>query len=277
MKGRINVIADDYGLSDGIGSAVRDLIEHGKITGTSCMTIFPEWNDQAALLRKMPMSSRADIGLHLTLTDFAAISRPTEAWTMPPLGRLIARSYLGRLDQATIDAELDAQLQRFVEGMGRLPDFIDGHQHIHFLPTVRSWLETRRERLRLADRLPWLRGAPKFRAGNSRAIRAKIALVSLIAAGFDRRMAAAGFSVRGPLVGFYDWKRPSGFRSVMGQLEEGLPDGSVVMCHPGLVDPVLVNRDRMIEARPVEFQALARTSGFRELDLCRASGSRFEP
>ena len=277
MNGRINVIADDYGLSDGIGSAVRDLIENGKITGTSCMTLFPAWNAQAALLRKTDVSCQPDIGLHLTLTDFASISRPADSQAMPSLGRLLAKSCLGRLDQAAINAELDAQLQRFIGGMGRLPDFIDGHQHIHFLPAVRCWLEERRESLRIGDRLPWLRGAPTIRSGTSRAIRVKVALVRSIAAGFDNRLKAAGFPVRGPLIGFYEWRRPSAFRSVIRQMEEGLVDGAVVMCHPGLIDDVLVSRDRMIEARPVEFQALARAPGVRRADLRPKDERRYEP
>ncbi len=261
MNNRIHVIADDYGLSAGIGSAIRDLIEAGKITGTGCMTLFPEWNEQAGLLRERPGAMKADIGLHLTLTDFTPISRPTEKGTMPSLRGLLARSCLGSLDQAAIHLELDTQLERFVEGMGRLPDFIDGHQHVHFLPIVRRWLVSRRERLRHDGRLPWLRGAPEIRFGPDRPVKAKIALVRFIAAGFNERMEAAGFSVRGPLTGFYNWKRPGEFSTVLRLLEAGLADGAVMMCHPGLIDGVLVSRDAMVAARPVEFQALARASG----------------
>lgn len=263
MNNRIHVIADDYGLSAGIGSAIRDLIEAGKITGTSCMTLFPEWDEQAGLLRERPGAMKADIGLHLTLTDFSPISRPTEKRTMPSLRGLLARSCLGRLDQAAIDLELDRQLECFVEGMGRLPDFIDGHQHIHFLPVVRRWLESRRERLRHDGSLPWLRGAPEIRFGSDRGVKAKIALVRTIAAGFDKRMKEAGFAVRGPLTGFYNWQQPDEFSNVLRLLEAGLTDGAVVMCHPGLIDGVLVSRDTMVAARPVEFRALAVASGLR--------------
>lgn len=273
MNDCIHVIADDYGLSAGIGIAVRELIADGKITGTSCMTLFPEWNEQAELLRSVANLAGADVGLHLTLTDFRPICRPPGMQTMPTLRSLLTRSILGRLDQSFIDAELDAQLGRFIERMGRVPDFIDGHQHVHFLPVVRSWLETRRERLTLNGRLPWLRGAPAIRYGPTRAVQAKIALVSLVASGFDRRLQAAGFPVRGPLLGFYNWKRPSEFRMVMRQLEGGLADATVCMCHPGVVDDMLLSRDGMVEARPVEFRALALASVSRRRHRPPESGS----
>ena len=42
--------------------------------------------------------------------------------------------------QALYLAEIAAQWQRFVTVMGRAPDFIDGHQHVHILPQVRHAL-----------------------------------------------------------------------------------------------------------------------------------------
>lgn len=260
---RINVIADDYGLSPGIGDAIRELLDRGKITGTSCMTLFPEWPDEAKLLRQRNTPLKPDIGLHLTLTDFAPVSRPGADERMPQLNVLLARSFLGGIDRKRVEAELDMQLDRFVESMGRLPDFIDGHQHVHFLAVARRWLETRRPLLERDGRLPWLRGVPRIRLATTGGIKAKVAFISLVAAGFERQMKAAGFPVRGPLTGFYDWKRPDTFLNVIRQLEAELPEDAVVMCHPGWIDETLISRDSMVEARPWEAKALARLPGFR--------------
>ena len=262
---QINVIADDYGLSPGVSGAIRELIGCGRLTGTGCMTLFPEWPEQSQLLRRLNPESRADIGLHLTLTDFAPLSRPGADKKLPSLPRLLSASLLHQLDQEMINAELDAQLERFVDGIGRLPDFIDGHQHVHFLPVVRRWLEARIDRLRRDGNLPWLRGAPSILLGTSVGIRAKIAFVETVATGFDRRMTAAGFPVRGPLAGFYNWNRPGDFLTVIGQLQSGLPQNAVLMCHPGWIDNTLVDRDKMVQARPVEFEALERCSFSRNL------------
>ncbi len=253
---QINVIADDYGLSPGVSGAIRELIGCGRLTGTGCMTLFPEWREQSQLLRRLHPEPRADIGLHLTLTDFAPLSRPGADKKLPSLPRLLSASFLHQLDQEMINVELDAQLERFVDGMGRLPDFIDGHQHVHFLPVVRRWLEARIDRLRHDGALPWLRGAPSIRLAACSGIKAKIAFVETVATGFDRRMMAAGFPIRGPLTGFYNWNRPGDFSRVIDQLQSGLPQNAVLMCHPGWIDNTLVDRDKMIQARPAEFEAL---------------------
>ncbi|OJY63922.1 MULTISPECIES: ChbG/HpnK family deacetylase [unclassified Rhizobium] len=256
MAPQITVIADDYGISPSVSAAIRELIRCDRLTGTGCMTLFPEWPEQAQLLRELGPAPGINIGLHLTLTDFAPLSRPSTDGNLPPLPRLLSASLQRKLDQTMIDAELDAQLERFVDGMGRLPDFIDGHQHVHFLPVVRRWLETRLHRLEHAGRLPWLRGAPSIRFATDARIKAKIAFVALIAAGFNRRMAAAGFPIRGPLAGFYNWQRPGDFHKIVNQLESGILKNAIVMCHPGLIDETLVGRDQMVQARLVEFEAL---------------------
>lgn len=263
---RLNIIADDYGLSPGISSAIRELISQGRITGTGCMTLFPEWLEEARALRKLRSGSKADIGLHLTLTDFTPLSGGKDAKRLPPLRGLLGASLLGSLDQAMIEAELDAQLESFVDGMGRLPDFIDGHQHVHFLPAVRRWFETRWHRLEYGGRLPWLRGAPSLRLAPDNAMKAKIAFVRVIAAGFDQRMKSIGFPVRGPLTGFYDWKRPEKFEGIISQLDNGFPEETVLMCHPGWIDQTLASRDTLVAARQAEFQALITNSKLMTLD-----------
>ena len=60
----------------------------------------------------------------------------------------------------------------------------------------------------------------------------------------------------GPLAGFYDWSAPNAFTSAWAQAAASLPDGALFMCHPGVVDPVLVERDRLQEPRIVELQHL---------------------
>ncbi|MGT2464397.1 ChbG/HpnK family deacetylase [Mesorhizobium atlanticum] len=44
----------------------------------------------------------------------------------------------GRIDERDVHAELDAQYDRFLKALAGPPDYIDGHQHVHFLPTVQK-------------------------------------------------------------------------------------------------------------------------------------------
>ncbi len=253
MTRRIRLIADDYGLAPGVSTGILNLLDRGRLTGTSCMTGFAEWADEAARIR--PMRGRVLIGLHLTLTDqLAATGRSGLApeGRLPSLRSLALPVLRGRFDERDVHAELDAQYSRFVEALGRGPDFIDGHQHVHFLPIVRKWL-----RARFAEDAvkPALRGAPAFFGGSASA--AKVAAISALATGFNRSMQRAGFAIFEPLAGIYDWGQPDGFASVLQNALKALPERGVFMCHPGLVDQTLRARDPMQGVREVEFAALA--------------------
>jgi predicted glycoside hydrolase/deacetylase ChbG (UPF0249 family) len=255
MSRRIWVIADDYGLAPGVNDAILDLMAAGRISGTSCMTGFPEWQADASRLR--PHLGRAATGLHLTLTDQSAVTGRSSLapdGRMPSFANLALGSSLGRIDKRSVHAELDAQYDRFIEALATTPDFIDGHQHVHFLPVVRAWLRLRFPRS-AAGKRPLLRGSPLTRVAADPASR-KIATIKAVAMGFDRAMQRSGFEMMGPLAGIYDWRQPAGFAAALKSGIRDLPDGGLFMCHPGVIDGVLKSRDPMLDARPAEFQVL---------------------
>lgn len=250
------LLADDYGLSPGVDLGIRTLLSEGKIAGTSCMTLFPEWADEAAMLMPVIQKTGAEIGLHLTLTDFMPLSGVSPMCSMR---KRIAQWILGSVDKGKLQRELDAQLNAFIDVVGRAPDYIDGHQHVHFFPVVREWLVARKDLL-ISPRGtgPWLRGAPDSGLCNSLTIRGKVSIIERIANGFTAEMEAEGYKVRGPLMGFYDWRKPDSFPAALQYFKAHAPNGAVVMCHPGHSDAVLVARDGLIEAREVEFSELMR-------------------
>ena len=262
--GGVLLVADDYGLSPGVDRAIRSLIEGRKLSGTGCMTLFPEWAEEARLLKNLPESRDVAIGLHLTLTDFEPLSGhgPIGAGRMSNLKRLIRVCYLGGIDQTGLEGELDAQLQAFVDAMGRFPDYIDGHQHVHFLGPVRRWLKKRLPRFAADQSIPWLRGAPAPALAAGVKLRAKVFFVAFLAHGFGREMVQAGYDVKGPLAGFYDWGNPDAFPAYLRELSGRRREDMVVMCHPGKADDVLRRRDRLVAAREVEFAELSRFDGW---------------
>jgi len=252
MTRRIRLIADDYGLAPGVSTGILDLLDRGRLTGTSCMTGFPEWPDAAARIK--PLCGRAAVGLHLTLTDQPAVtgrSSLAPQGRLPPLRSLALPVLRGSIDERDVRAELDAQYSRFVKALGRRPDFIDGHQHVHFLPVVRTWL---RAHFSEAGGQPALRGAPAL---GDAVVAPKVAAIAAVAAGFNRSMARAGFTLFEPLAGIYDWRQPERFAPVLQAAVETLPERGLFMCHPGHVDDTLRARDPMQGVREVEYAVLA--------------------
>jgi predicted glycoside hydrolase/deacetylase ChbG (UPF0249 family) len=146
--------ADDYGLAAGVNAAIAALIDTRRITATSCMTTSPDWPPGAALLRGIVAGAPADVGLHLTLTDQPALSGPSALVPngyFPALATTLVRGLLRGLPRAALRTEIRAQFDAFEESWGGPPDHVDGHQHVHLLPTVREELIAELTRRRFAS------------------------------------------------------------------------------------------------------------------------------
>ncbi len=119
------VCADDFGASVEINKAILRLVEMQRISAVSCLATGEAWAQGAALLRDF--RGNVDIGLHLI---YDAI----------PFGKAVRRAYAGRIDKRAVVKEFKDQLACFVDHVGGVPDYIDGHQHIHQLPVFRTAL-----------------------------------------------------------------------------------------------------------------------------------------
>jgi predicted glycoside hydrolase/deacetylase ChbG (UPF0249 family) len=129
---RLILNADDYAMDEGVDRAILELIGRNVVTAASAMVLSPRWRDAANEIKDL----NADCGLHLDLTSPFAASR----LKVPKLSDLIARSYTRRLRLGDTRDVIEAQLDLFEHALGRPPDFIDGHQHVHQLPHVRRLL-----------------------------------------------------------------------------------------------------------------------------------------
>ena len=252
---RIWLCADDYGISLGVNRAIRDLIERGRLNATSVMVVGPAIgrDEAAALLAAAAKSSRCAIGLHVTLTaPFRPLTmhfRPTDGGMFPAFPKLLRAGLLRRLDPEIIRAELMVQLAAFSELFGRAPDFADGHQHAQLFPQVRdaflaavkqaapgAWVRQGGRRQPLARRL----GTPKA------------LLLDALSAQFRARALRANIAFNPGFAGAYDFSRAPDFGALMPQFLEGLPEGGVIMCHPGFVDETLVSLDPLTTQRERE-------------------------
>jgi predicted glycoside hydrolase/deacetylase ChbG (UPF0249 family) len=85
----------------------------------------------------------------------------------------------------------------------------------------------------------------------------KASVLDLLSAQFRVRAARAGIAVNPAFAGAYDFSKAADFSHLMRDFLDGLPDQSVVMCHPGFVDDVLVSLDPFTDQREREHAFLA--------------------
>jgi predicted glycoside hydrolase/deacetylase ChbG (UPF0249 family) len=119
---KVVLCADDFGLNTAVSHGIIQLIKDQKISATSCMVRNPYWEENAQLLK--PYLKQVDVGLHFDLPKY------------PKLYQLILKANLRLLNKKLIAQEFEQQLTLFEHTLGKLPDFIDGHQHIHQLPVI---------------------------------------------------------------------------------------------------------------------------------------------
>ena len=247
--------ADDYGLSPGVSRGILELAREGRISATGSMTNIPAFRTDAPPLREL--AGTVGLGLHLTLTAGAplgAMPRVARHGRLPPLGRILFASLSGRLPTSEIRGEIERQLDAFAQAMGRLPDFIDGHQHVHVLPGVRGALLAT-----LAARgwRGWLRDpGDRPAAIRARPQARKAAVVAGLGLGFGAAARRAGFATNRGFSGFSDFAEGDGFADAFERSFRALGPAPVVMCHPGEVDEALRALDPVVASRPRELAYL---------------------
>jgi len=256
---RIWLCADDYGISPGVNRAIRDLIERGRLNATSVMVVGPAIgrDEVGALKSATANNSRCAIGLHVTLTaPFRPLTmhfRPVDGGMFLPLAKLMRLGLTGRLDPEVIRTELMVQLSTFGELFGRAPDFVDGHQHAQLFPGVRdAFLAAVKE----AAPNAWVRQCGRNRPLVERLAAPKALVLDVLSAQFRGRASRANIAFNPDFAGAYDFSRRADFGPLMQGFLEGLPEASVIMCHPGVVDDILISLDPLTDQREREYAFL---------------------
>jgi len=252
---RIWLCADDYGLSPGVNRGIRDLIERGRLNATSVMVVGPAiGRDEASALGAVAANSpRCSIGLHVTLTaPFRPLTmhfQPLDGGMFLPFPKVLRAGLLRRLDPEIIRAELMVQLAAFNEMFGRAPDFVDGHQHAQLFPGVRDAFLTA---VKQAAPNAWVRQGGRNQPLARRLGAPKALLLDILSGQFRRRAARANIAFNPGFAGAYDFSQQPDFSALMRQFLDGLPEGGLIMCHPGFVDDILVSLDPFTTQREHE-------------------------
>ncbi|HEY1475031.1 MAG TPA: ChbG/HpnK family deacetylase [Pseudolabrys sp.] len=252
---RIWLCADDYGISPAVNTAIRELILRGRINATSVMTAAPDFDpDEAAALDELNSGEkRAALGVHVTLTGtFKPMSEgfaPLAHGHFLPLNKMMRLAIARRLSPERLMIEVATQIQAFVMAFGRPPDFIDGHQHVHLFPQVRDAV------LAVAAQAApnaWVRqcGRPLAAIGLKDH---KELVLDVLSLGFRRKAKQLGVATNSAFAGAYDFEEEPDFARLFPRFLAGLPDGGLVMCHPGFVDAELKRLDPLTHQREREF------------------------
>lgn len=207
-----------------------------------------------------------ELGLHLNLSE----ALPGSRWHRP-LNALLLGSHLGRLNapavRAALAADIARQLDAYEQRFGAMPDFIDGHQHVHQLPVVRELLldEVQRRWPAGSPRRPWLRrcagpaAAPAGDAGGPLPGPERVkpwVIQSLGCEPLSRLARAAGLQQNERLLGVRRFEGHSaGFLRLLNLWLARAGQADLLMVHPAACLPGL--NDGILAARAVEFAVLA--------------------
>jgi chitin disaccharide deacetylase len=249
----IIICADDYGISPAVSAAIRDLIARGRINATSVMVAAPSFvRAEAAKLRDVALKHTA-VGLHVTLTaPFAPLTQnfePLRHGAFLSLATTLRRAHLRTLRPKLLTVEISHQFEAFVAAFGRLPDFVDGHHHVHLFPQIRDAV------LRVTKDLApaaWVRQCGQLSA-RRRFTDHKALLLDGLSRRFRRLAADYRLRTNPAFAGTYTFRSDAAYAALFATFLDRLPDGGVIMCHPGKVDAELKRLDHVIDSRAHEY------------------------
>ena len=256
---RIWLCADDYGMSPGVDRAIRQLAARGRLNATSVMVVAPAFERPEALQLAILNGSkkRVAIGLHLTLTapyrpltqNFAPLAPDG---TFFPVGQTLAKSFLRKFRRKLLIEEIEAQLAAFGAAFGHPPDFIDGHQHVQIFPQIGEALLAVMKQV-----VPgaWVRQCGRV-TPRARFTDRKGLLLDLLSRRFRARAQKHGVKFNPAFAGTYDFPPQASVADLFPSFLDGLPDGGLVMCHPGFVDEELKRLDPLTDLREKEYAYL---------------------
>ena len=259
---KIILCSDDFAQNSAISKGILNLVEHQRLSAVSCFTDSPLWEQYGAELSGH--RNEIDMGLHVNLIhDFGYYNRPLGYW--------LARSLTARLPREEIRESLHRQLSEFVRVTGRVPDFIDGHQHVHIFPGVRrvffEYLVSKN-----LPHAPWVRSVtPMIPGGDDRV---KSLVIRLLATGW-RSAIKDCCQTNTTFAGVYSLKGEQNYPALFKQWLAGSESGGLIMCHPGLESDD--GQDAIRGARVVEyrfFQSDRFSAMCRELNVTIARFSR---
>jgi len=259
MSKQLIVNADDYGRAPGVSRGILTAHREGIVTSTTVMINQPDIQRQLIEALACP---DLGVGLHLVFTAWRPVLPPEAVPGLVGENGLFLEQHdvwaqAERIPVAQLQAELSAQLERFVSLAGRLPDHLDCHHFVHLYPPffqlyadlaaqfqlpLRVPFPPETEFEQAAKTLPFLEGFPRD------LVRGMIVTDSALIKA--RRLAHPD-----RFVGTFFGRETLTLETLLGHLET-LPEGvTELMCHPAYDDAALATSSYRSE-REIELHLL---------------------
>jgi predicted glycoside hydrolase/deacetylase ChbG (UPF0249 family) len=230
--------ADDVGARAAVNAAVARMLADGRLSGVSVLANTEGTEEAAELLRRHP---EVEVSLHFNVTYGRPLCPPDTLGRLVdgdgafyPRDRLMARLLSARIDPEAVQRELQAQLAR-LDDLGLEVKRIDAHDHIHGLSPIAELVTD---------------------ASTGRGLPAPRSLAHLQTRTIGGRMKKAAFRTVGGVSRLTTARRPglpstwhrnggAPFAVATWERFDGrlLPDGQVVVCHPGADCDLLTGLD----------------------------------
>lgn len=270
---RLVLNADDLGLTGALSRSIVELRLANDLSDVSLLAVGDAFDESVTLLKRGGIESA---GVHLCIVGGEApLSSPGSVATLLAAGRfrsswprVLTAAVSGRIAPSEVEREWEAQIQRVIAS-GLRVTHLDGHQHLHLLPSLLPIA------IRLAKRfqIPFVR-APRgddpaaFGLPLSAVDRGRALLLSRLGSAARKRLAAAGLPPPPRLLGLAEAGRmtlPRLFRII--EKLPALGDFEIAL-HPGVADEATRRRYRWGYSWDEEALAL-RSTGLKELLLSR--------
>lgn len=273
------VTADDFGIGPETSRGILDLAAQGVVTSTVLLVTSP--HAESSVRTWKALGCPVELGWHPCLTLDAPVLPAGRVPTLVdadgrfrPLGAFLKNLLRGRVSVAEVEAELQAQYDRFREMVGQAPMNVNAHHHVHVFRPVGDALA---RILAQQSRRPFVRRvveSPRTLALVPGA-RLKRALLSRVGRRAAQRQEAASLPGNDRLIGVTNppcVHSPTFFtrwlKSCSGNRVE-------LTCHPGYLDATIDGRDGTLtdgqlhrraaeldRLRDPSFRQAARAAGF---------------
>lgn len=241
-------IADDFGADQFHDAAMLTLLEDGKIDGVS---IFSELlnKENTKKLKNLRDAHSIQIGLHFNLTSGDGLPNVSEL-----LRNAISRS----LDVNCIADSLVSQLNAFQSKFGYLPDFLDGHQHVHSFPLINQVVSKVLTKYKFTG---WVRNVGSneplsFVQSIKFSYLKKFIVLQSLAFFHRRNLRKNNLLHNKNFHGLLPLTNPTKLKNALPALYDArFPISTVIMCHPGSLLGAS-SHDHPSKSRDIEFQFL---------------------